>query len=270
MALSFSVPDTELSATLHNRRAQVVDNIFKGTAWLNALRQYNAIDTVDGGLEIIQPLRFAKNTAFGSFDSYDILDTTPQDVLTSGRYPWAQDYATVSISWVEEKKNQGRGRLINLLNQKIDDATATIKDGLNLQLLATAPAAGSKDPISLLECVQTAPSTSPARVASIGNISSTTYTWHRNQATSGGAFSVSDMNTMYNACSDGREYPDLMLTSQTVYEYYENSLVGQIRYADTRMADAGFVSLVFKNSPVIWDPTISVSTSMFFLDDSVN
>ena len=52
MALSFSVPDTELSATLHNRRAEIVDNIFKGTAFMNALRRYNAVDTEDGGLTV--------------------------------------------------------------------------------------------------------------------------------------------------------------------------------------------------------------------------
>ncbi len=75
MALSFSVPDTELSLTLHNRRAEVVDNIFKGTAFMNALRRHNAVDMVNGGLEIVQPLRYAKNTTVGSFDSYDLLDT---------------------------------------------------------------------------------------------------------------------------------------------------------------------------------------------------
>jgi hypothetical protein len=75
MALSFSVPDTELSATLHNRRAQVVDNIFKKSVFLSQMRRFNAVEEIDGGLEITQPLRYAKNTTVGSFDGYDILDT---------------------------------------------------------------------------------------------------------------------------------------------------------------------------------------------------
>lgn len=266
MALSFSVPDTELSATLHNRRAEIVDNIFKGTAFMNALRRYNAVDTEDGGLEIVEPLRFAKNTTVGSFDGYDLLDTTPQDVLTSIRVPWAQDYATVSISWTEEKKNQGRGRLLNLLNQKIDDAMDTIKDLVNIQLTAVAPAAGSKDPISISEVIQSTPTSSPARVASIGNISGTTNTWWRNKATNGGAFSVSDMNTMYNQVSDGVDFPTILLTSSTVYEYYENSQVGQIRYSDTKMADAGFQNLLFKQTPILWEPLIGTTDSMYFLN----
>lgn len=268
MAVTFSVPDTELSATLHNRRAGVVDNIFKKSVLLSQMRRFGAVETIDGGLEIVQPVRYAKNTSAGSFDGYDILDVTPQDTLTSVRYPWAQDYATITISLVEEKKNQGRGRLLNLLNQKIDDAETTARDLLATQLLATAPAAGSKDPISLTEIVQSSPGTSPVRVASIGNISGTTYSWWRNRATSGGAFSVSDMNTMYNTVSDGSDFPSIGLTSQTIYEYYENSQVGQIRYADTKMADAGFQSLMFKQMPIVWDPLIGITDSLYFLNFS--
>jgi hypothetical protein len=266
MALSFSVPDTELSTTLHNRRAEVVDNIFKGTVLMSALKRYNAVQMDDGGLEIVQPLRFTKNTSVGSFDGYDLLDTTPQDSETSIRVPWAQDYATISISLTEEKKNQGRGRLLNLLNQKIDDAMVTVKDLLNIQMLQVAPAAGSKDPISITEIVQTTPTASPARVASIGNISGTTNTWWRNKATAGGSFSVSDINTMYNNVSDGFDFPDLLISGQTVFEHYENSLVGQIRYADTKMADAGFQSLLFKQTPFVWDPNIGITDSLYFLN----
>ena len=266
MALSFSVPDTELSATLHNRRAGVVDNIFKKSPFLSQMKRFGAVETIDGGLEIVQPLRYAKNTSAGSFDGYDVLDTTPQDVLTSVRYPWAQDYATITISMVEEKKNQGRGRLLNLLNQKIDDAETTARDLLATQLLAVAPASGSKDPISLTEIVQTTRSNAPARVASIGNISGATYSWWRNRTTVGGAFSVSDMNTMYNGVSDGSDFPNIALTSQTVYEYYENSQVGQIRYADTKAADAGFQTLMFKQMPIAWDPLIGITDSMYFIN----
>ena len=76
MALTFSVPDTELTATLHNRRAEVVDNIFRGTPYLMAMSTHGGVTTEDGGLAIVQPVRMAKNTARGCFRGYDILDTT--------------------------------------------------------------------------------------------------------------------------------------------------------------------------------------------------
>jgi hypothetical protein len=195
-----------------------------------------------------------------------LLDTTPQDTETSAKYPWAQDYATITLAWTEEKKNQGRGKLIDILNQKIDDARDTVRDGLNIQLLATAPAAGSKDPISLNELIQSAPTSNPARTASIGGISGAAQTWWRNKFTNGGAFSVSDMNTMFNNVSDGIDPPTFILTSQTVFEYYENSQVGMIRYEDTKMADAGFQSLKYKSVPIIFEPVIGITDSMFFIN----
>jgi hypothetical protein len=267
MALSFSVPDTELSLTLHNRRAEVIDQILRGTPFLNAMRTRGGMKDEDGGLEIVQPLRISKNTTAGSFDGYDILDTTPQDQETSARFPWAQEYVTITLAWTEEMKNKGRGRLISILNQKIDDARDSLKDTFNAHLMAAEPAAGSKDPISIKEIIQNAPGTNPARIASVGNLGGSANTWWRNKFVSGGPFLVADMNTMFNNVSDGTEPPTFLMTSQTVFEYYENSQVGLIRYSDTKMADAGFQNLMYKNVPIFWEPGLGVD-SIYFINTS--
>lgn len=268
MALTFSVPDTQLTLTLHNRRKQIVDNIFTGTAFLSALRRFGMIEMVNGGLEIVRGLVFSKNTTAGSFDSYDILDTTPQENETSARFPWAQNYVTISVSWTEERKNQGEGRLKSIVEQKSDDAAMSIRDKLDFQLMAAEPAAGSKDPISLQELIADDPTSSGYnRIGSIGNIAQDSHVFWRNQQLDGGAFSVADMHQVYNDCSDGIDPPTMMLTSQTVYQYYENSLVGQTRYVDSRMGDQGFTALAFKERPVIWSANIGNSDSMYFLNN---
>lgn len=265
MALTFSVPDTELSATLHNRRAELVDNIFQGTAFLSAMRRYGGVVTTDGGLELVTPLRYAKNSTVGSFEGYDLLDTTPQDTMTSARFPWRYNYATVTISWPEEKKNSGRGRLLNLLNTKIDDAEMALRDFLNREIMATQPAAGSKDLTSISELIDEDPTADPARTAAIGNIGNAN-TWWRNKYTSGGAFSIADMNAMWNDVSDGSDFPDFLFTSSTVYEYYENSQVGQIRYESTEMANAGFRALMYKTAPLVWDPQIGLTDEIYYIN----
>ena len=91
-------------------------------------------------------------------------------------------------------------------------------------------------------------------------------TWWRNQQTAGGAFSISDMNTMYNDCGDGVDPPNFLLSGQTVFEYYENSQVGQIRYADSRMADAGFDNMLYKQKPWIYDDNIGTTDALYFLN----
>jgi hypothetical protein len=166
---------------------------------------------------------------------------------------------------MEGQRNRGKGQLINLVNQKTDDAMMSIRDKLNVHLTQSQPAAGSKDPNSLTELIDEAPSADPPRTAAIGNIGNAN-TWWRNKATSGGAFSVADMNTMFNDVSDGSDFPTFLFTSQTVFEYYENSQVGQIRYQDTRVADAGFITLQFKNAPILWDPQIGNSDEIYFIN----
>jgi hypothetical protein len=265
MALTFSVPDAELTATLANRRPEVVDNIFKGTPLLFAASRLGGTQPVDGGLGLVKNLMYAKSTAGGAFSDYDLLDTSPQNLETGAKFDDASYYETVSISFQEEKRNQGRHAVFSLWNQKIDDATMTLKDRVGAALTATQPAAGSKALVSLTELVDEAPSADPPRTAAIGGIGNSN-TWWRNQATSGGAFSVADMTAMYNDVSDGSDFPSLLVTSSTVWEYYHNSQVGQIRYQDTRIADAGFPTLQFMNVPIVWEPQIGNTDEIYYIN----
>lgn len=265
MALTFSVPDTELSLTLHNRRNEVVDQVFQGTPFLAAMSRFGGVKNIDGGLEIVVPVRMSKNTTVSSFDGFDIIDVTPQDNETSARYAPTGLAATVSIAWTEELKNMGRGKLIDIVNQKTDDAMMTIRDQLNVQCLAAQPAAGSKDLNSITELIDEAPSADPNRTTAIGSIGNSN-TWWRNQATSGGAFTVADMTSMWNDVSDGSDFPDFLLTSDTIWEYYHAAQTGLVRYGDTRMGDLGFPNLLFMTAPMVWDPQIGNTDEIYFIN----
>jgi hypothetical protein len=73
------------------------------------------------------------------------------------------------------------------------------------------------------------------------------------------------MRTVYNTCSIGSDQPQCILTTQGLYEQYEDSLVDQIRYTSTDMADAGFQNLMFKGTPITYD-TDQVANTMDFLN----
>ena len=156
-------------------------------------------------------------------------------------------------------------QLLDLLGTKSDNAAMSLKDKLNGHLLQAPPGAGSKDPISINELIQVDPTVSNARLGSQGNLAAANVFW-RNQTLNGGPFSVADMNTMYNRCSDGSDPVRFYLASQTIYEYYENSQVGQIRYGDSRLAGAGFESLMYKQKPMIWDANMTITDRLFYLN----
>ena len=110
--------------------------------------------------------------------------------------------------------------------------------------------------------VSTADTNRTAAQGGIGNAN----TWWRNTYTDGGAFTVADMNAIVNDASDGSDFPTFALTSSTIFEYYENSQVGQIRYTDTRIADAGFMALEYKGFPILWDPQIGNTDELYFIN----
>ena len=61
------------------------------------------------------------------------------------------------------------------------------------------------------------------------------------------------MRTLYNTCSKGNIHPDLILTTQTVFEYYEKVLQSQERFVDTATLDGGFENLKFKGATMMFD-----------------
>jgi len=75
--------DALLTTTLFNYRKQLFDNIFKDSAFLAALRRGDGVMMMDGGERIAVPLMFEGNATVKSYSGYDVLDTTPQDGMTT-------------------------------------------------------------------------------------------------------------------------------------------------------------------------------------------
>jgi hypothetical protein len=73
---------------------------------------------------------------------------------------------------------------------------------------------------------------------------------------------VSAMRSMYNRLSSGADHPDLILCGQSPFECYEGALVPSERYTDTKLGDAGFQNLKFKQCTMIFDPGISTSLKL--------
>ena len=85
------------------------------------------------------------------------------------------------------------------------------------------------------------------------------------------------MRTAFNSVSlGGKDTPDLIVTTQTLYEKYESLLTyvsstnvaGSMTFPTEgvkKLGDAGFGALAFKGQPVVWDE-LCTSTYMFFLN----
>ncbi len=260
--------DALISTTLKKYRPKLEDNIFKDLPLLFWLREGDRIERVDGGEQLVEPLMAGLNNTAGSYAGYDNLSTLPQEGITAAVYDWRQFAVTVAISGIEEAKNNGESRVIALLQSKIEQAEDTASEKFNEMFYADGTGNSSKDWLGLKALIPDNPAA--GTVGGIDRSDSLNTFWRPNVESTTEALTISRMSTMYNNCSKGRQKfrVDLIPTTQTLWEKYESLLQPQLRYQDTRMADAGFQSLVYRTAPVVWDEYCQ-SGVMYFLVSKV-
>lgn len=256
--------DSIASTTLQNYQPKLQDNIYKKLPFFFWMMEKGSKMTVDGGRTIVVPVTYAKNTTVAAYAGYGIIDVTPQDNETAAEYPWAQYAGSIAISGREERQNAGsKTKVINLLQAKTDNTEMALKTKLDIDLFGSqlTNAAGSNGINGLQSLVDT--------TSTVGTINSTTDNWWDAQVTASGSFAtqgLDNMRTLYNNCSlDGMGNPDLGLTTQTVFEYYEKSLQTQQRFTDSNTLDGGFQNLKFKGMTLMWD-TNCTSGTMYMLN----
>lgn len=258
----------------------MIDNIFKDSAFLAALREFDGISYLNGGERIAVPLMYGTSSTVKSYSDYETLDTTPQDGMTTAFYDWREIAGTISISRKEERQNSGEGRLLNLLEQKIKQAEMSMREILNTQLVQGSvdtatfvPGNSAKDLNPLGYFLRKANATNPVAGGNVGNITAAQAWWRHKTAVTdsgstdtGNAFALSvttyaglkvALRRMYNHCSRGSGgSPNLVLMDQNTFETYENALDVNIRFQNTKLGELGFDSVRLRGAECIWDELV--------------
>jgi len=248
----------------------LADNIFQSNALFyllagseNIRKAGKTYKELDGGRVIVEPLLYASNSTAGSYDGYDELDTDPQDGMTNAEFLWKQYSVSVSISGREKRMNSGDSAVLNLLEGKIMQAEMSLIESMNGDLFTDGTGNGSKDITGLVLAVDSA--------GTYGNIDRSTNSWWGAQETAtSGPTSIDQMRTSYNDCSlgQGKMHPDLILNTQASYEAYESKLQPDMRFADNKLADAGFMNLAFKSAKMVFDEQVNTGVR-YYLNTNV-
>src|SRR4030095_9832316 len=272
--------DTLVATTLKNYRANLADNITAHQVLWYQLKERGFVREDEGGTSIVEPLLVGRNTTIKSYAGYDIIDTAPQTGITAAEYNWKQVAGSVSISGEEEFKNgASKTKVISLLQSKITQLELSMMMEINRQLQADGTGNGGKDITGLDLAVEDGTVWS-----TYGGIDSNAFPYWRNQWVDYNAvYGLLDlgagittslknliraMERIYNSCMRGKIRPTVILTDQLMYEAYEQSLqLTSSNYRvmiDQKMADAGFMNLLFKETPVVFDedmPNASLVTN---------
>jgi len=253
--------DTLLASTLSVfTDEELNDNIFNGIPAWQYLSEKNAT-TKAGGASLLVRLAYEKNSTAQFYSGYDILDTTPQEGQTVAQFKWGRAAASISINGQEQDQNSGEAQVASLMQDKVNQAMMSLSDKLAVQLFAAST--NSKAILNLPNFVDA--------TSTIGDINSTSNSWWQSQVKASGSFAAQgreDWTNIHNTLSiQGVRGgpPDYAVTTQTVFEAYEATLVPQIRYTSTKEADGAFQRLKFKNMAIEFDPNVP-SGECYFLN----
>lgn len=252
--------DEILSTTLANHMPKLVDNVFSARPLVYFLKQAGQVRTIAGGAKIVLPLLYGQNSTAGSYASYDSIDIDPQTGITSAEYSWKQYAASIVISGIEEAQNSSEEQIIDLLEAKTFQAEETITEKFDeMFITGDGTGNGGKDWLGLEALVKDSTGT-------VGGIDASTDTWWQSYVEgTAGALTLADLRTGYNSVSVGNDQPNVVLTTQALFEAYEDLLQPQERFMDSKTADGGFQNLLFKGAPVVYDNYVTAG-DVFFLN----
>lgn len=219
------------------------DNIFDSNPLLKRLKQ-KSYEKLDGGTSIMVPLNYATTSASGWYTGADTLSTSDNENITAAEYAWKQIYANISITRLDELKNSGDAQKIALVKSKVQIAEKTIMDTMGTALYNDGTTSNAL--VGLRAIVGTS--------STIGGIAQSTNSWWNGQVDSSTAtFSISALQTQFNAASIDSDGPSVIMATRANYNRYYAQLQPQQRFMDSESAKGGFSSLMFNGVPFIAD-----------------
>lgn len=255
-----------LSSTLEKLMPSFQQQIFSSKVLLWILSTSNQVQNAPGGISIVEPILYQSAPNVGSYADYDVFATDPNRGLSAAEFPWRQFYGLFHISGIELAMNSGEQAIINLAQARLDQLKLSMSEAINTMLYGDGTGNSGKDFLGLRAVVSDANIFGGINRATAGN------EYWKATVVAGGATNatlVAKMRNAYNTASEGNDHPTNALTTQEIFEVYEEQLVDQARYTDMKMADGGFQNLLFKGIPIAFDnaaASAGVTDPVWFLN----
>ncbi len=286
------MPDTlpELTETIDNAflhtwyeiRKEAIDNILDATPVWAALKARGCLKSQVGGRFIERTIKYGVETtqevAKGS-----VFEQGETELETAAFWVWKYIAAHAQRSVFDDQVNNGKFAIKKLVDTRLTAAKDALIAKLEEVLFGAYSATSEADKtIQGLNELIPAPANYKGGTGGsdgtvkYGTIQRSNTWWQANYKAMTANPEVnllSDMKNLYNTCSKNIASPNLIITSQSWFELYEDFAleISQIvKEESTHLADLGFDVLRFKGKPMVWtDSVLQASTAydqMLFLN----
>lgn len=242
--------NTFATATAVSRRPKLVDNVFKSAPLWGILKKKNAIKT-RGGKEIWENFIYAGFNS-GSYGRGDEFNTEVTDFSTVMRFKWKHVYTPCNLDVIDVELNDSPEQVFDLVDAALNNAELSLINELGEQVFGDGTGNAGKDLDGLaIACSQT---------GTYGGITRTTTDGDPGKAiraavenTTGGVLSLSQINQDFGSCVVGQMAPDMILTTQNLWNRIWDRSQPSERNQPGQIRDIGFRTVNINGAEVVVD-----------------
>jgi hypothetical protein len=243
---------------------KIHDQVYSGDPVFALLNSKGKKRTEDGGDYIRVHLRRAKRSGGGSYAGWDQGAMAPVESIGYALFPWAQYRMDVAIDNATILKNSGKKQIVDLIADKVDEATSALQDMMTVDLYGDGTGNGGKDITGLGAAL--------LATGTYGGIARASNTWWAAKASAGSDTISTSMlrnkiNTVRGPSGDPQKQGkvDMIVMPQDLYESFEGLYEEKLRVptSDLSLGQLGFEALKFKGAEVTWSPNVTAGEVLF-------
>lgn len=260
-----------------NRTKKLVDNIFDYDPLIMKLLQKAEVKS---GNSVQHPVEYAKSTQRGWYSPMQTLHTADEETDTMTNLEWKAAEVSVPLSNFEIAKNQGATRVLDLEARAWEKAERNMVDQLCTSVYSDGTGSSSKEIVGLKAAIDDGTNTD-----SYAGINRDDETWWQSYYSNAAAnLSLDIIRAAYSATTTGTKTPQMIVTSKTEFDAYENLLDANVRYSimqsggNKKMTksgsgltgEAGFEYLMYRNTPIVASDYIDAGYMYLLNLDSIH
>ena len=268
--------NNEFIDTWYEVQADASDNILEARVVTALMKEKGLYKPQTGGRYIERTVKYGKKTARG-FKKGDVLGLGDPDTETVALYNFKNIEADITRSFEDDRVNQGQYKRKDYVERKMVEARDALADLIESTLMteaihdSTATDGSELLPFSLFDFVPDLDAGIDYWDSSrlLGGITRDN-TWMQHTDFTAPASGTNrkgtktdpasltmyeDMKNAYNTTGKQMSNPDMIITTQELYEIYDDIVSSKeqiIRQVSTNMANLGYDVLQFKGVPIVW------------------
>jgi hypothetical protein len=252
--------DNSFVTTWYEIRPEAIDNILTANVIWAALMGAGTLKTQVGSEIITRTIRYGTSDA-SAVKKGDVLSQGEDELETMAIWKWRYLATHVQRSLFDDQVNNGKSKIKDLVGLRLAAAREALEAKLEERTLAAEVTDETGKEIQGLNDL--VPSFANRATGTYGGISRSNSWWqskYKALSANPEVNLLADMKNLYNTIHANQSPPNLLVTTQAMFELYEDFALDKsqlIKDESTRLADLGFEVLRFKGKPLVWAPNMT-------------